>query len=220
MAGTIESKLRSLAYHIVRVALLIFYKLFFNFKTNGIENVPRESDKRGLILAPNHASFIDPPIVAAGLRRRVIFLAKEYLFRKFIVGAWLRTIETLPIKTEVDDFRSIRELIRILKNGKCIMVFPEGTRTPDGELKEPESGIGFLAIKSQAYVLPVYIQGSYEAFPKGKKFFRCKPVKVHYGKPFVPAMDKELTAAEDPYAAVSRKIMDRIKEIKARVEKV
>ena len=154
-----------LFYHSISTALYILYKILFRLKACGTQNVPEEADGRGVILAPNHASFLDPPILGVTLQRRVTFLAKEYLFKNFFVGTVLRGIGAYPIKSEKDDFRSIRDLIRLLKSGQCVVVFPEGTRSADGRMKEPESGIGFLAARSAAYVVPVYIRGSYEAFP-------------------------------------------------------
>jgi len=206
-------------YRLIRVVLYSSYRLRFRFKYFGSENVPGSEDPRGVILAPNHASYIDPPIMGISLKRRVTYLAKEYLFSTFFVGWVLRMIGALPIKGEAHDFSSIRGLIRILNLGRCIVVFPEGTRSEDGRFKEPEGGIGFLAVKSGAWVVPVYIHGSYEAFPKGVKWPRRKPVEVHYGKPFIPANQKELLAGDEPYLAISRKIMADIAKLKENVER-
>ncbi len=207
-----------LFYRLIQGVLLMFYKVAFRFRRTGTQLVPKASDPRGVILAPNHASFLDPPILGISLHRRVTFLAKEYLFKNFFVGTVLRGIGAYPIKSEKDDFRSIRDLIRILKDGKCVVVFPEGTRSENGQMKEPEGGIGFLAVKSGAYVVPVFICGSYEAFPKGAKMFRPHNIGEHFGEPFVPAEEKSLLQDQDPYAAVARDIMARIRNIKDAVE--
>ena len=205
-------------YRLIRDALFIIYKALFHFQSYGAAKVPGEADKRGVILAPNHASYIDPPILGISLKRRVIYLAKEYLFKHFFVGAVLRGIGAYPIKSEKDDFRSIRDLIRLLKNGQCVTVFAEGTRSIDGNFKAPESGIGFLAAKSRAYVVPVYIKGSYDAYPKGAKFIKMKPVQAYFGEAFIPAEDKNLMQATDPYGATSQEIMRRIEKIKTDVD--
>ena len=81
-------------------------------------------------------------------------------------------------------------------------------------MKEPEAGIGFLAMKSAAWVVPVYIDGSDAAFPKNAKFFKCRPIKVFYGEPFIPAENKEWAVMDDPYLTVSQKIMADIKTLK------
>lgn len=205
-----------LFYRFIRVVLYIAYRLLFRFRHFGSEKVPSEKDPRGVILAPNHASYLDPPILGISLKRRVTYLAKQYLFEHGFVGFVLRNIGAYPIKSEsANDFRSIRDLIRILKQGACVVVFPEGTRSEDGHFKEPEGGIGFLAVKSGAWVVPVYIEGSYRAFPKGTSKPRYgTPIGVHYGEAFVPAERGEGSDA-DHYLAVGRRIMDEIKKIKA-----
>ena len=206
-------------YRWIRVVLFIAYRMCFRFQFSGSEKVPAASDKRGVILAPNHASYLDPPLLGISLKRRVTYLAKNYLFNHAFVGFLLRNIGAYPIKSASgNDFRSIRDLVRILKDGHCVVVFPEGTRSETGRFKEPESGIGFLAMKSGAWVVPVYIEGSYDAFPKGAKGFKCKPIKVFYGDAFIPAQNKEWASMEEPYMAVSHDIMRRIQEIKEKPE--
>ncbi|MBI4432482.1 MAG: 1-acyl-sn-glycerol-3-phosphate acyltransferase [Candidatus Omnitrophica bacterium] len=205
-------------YGVLKAALFVLYKVFFRLKCRGSEQVPSEWEKRGVILASNHESFLDPPLFGVAVDRRVTFLAKEYLFKAFFVGAVLRSVGAFPIKTRADDFRSIRSLIRILKDGACVLVFPEGTRSPDGQFQEPEGGIGFLAAKSGAFVVPAHISGTYEAFPRQARFFRFSPLTVVFGKPFIPAEDKDLMGASDPNMAVSRRIMDEIKKLKEESE--
>lgn len=205
-------------YSLVKPVLFILYRICFDFKSYGTEQVPDPADPRGVILAPNHASYLDPPIFGISLKRHVTYLAKEYLFRPIVIGTLLRWLGIMPLKSEVHDFKSIRELIRILHQGRCITVFPEGTRSQDGNLRQAEGGVGFLAVKSQAYVVPIYIDGTFEAFPRGVKWFKCRPVKVYYGKPFIPALDAELMSLPDPYLAVGRKIMDEIADLKKRAK--
>jgi 1-acyl-sn-glycerol-3-phosphate acyltransferase len=204
-------------YATVKYTCLVVYKICFGFKHYGSEKVPAATDKRGVILAPNHVSYLDPPILGISLKRRVTYLAKDYLFRGFL-GWMLRSVGALPIKSGQDDFRSIRELVRILKEGRCITVFPEGTRSESGLPKEPEGGVGFLAMKSGAYVVPVYIRGTYEAFSRDMKMFRPHPVRVYYGDPFAPALEPEFQNAPEPYLAVARRIMAEIAKLKEKVE--
>ncbi|MGH7198776.1 MAG: lysophospholipid acyltransferase family protein [Candidatus Omnitrophota bacterium] len=203
-------------YKLTQIVLLALYRLFFNFKIYGAENVP--ADHRGVILAPNHASYIDPPILGISLKRPITYLAKEYLFEKPVLCTLICWLGSIPIKTETNDFRTIRQVLKALKEGKQVLLFPEGTRTLDGKFQEPEGGVGFLALKSGAVVVPVYISGTFEAYPKGAKWFRCRPVRVYFGKPFVPAMDKDLAGHENPYLAVGQRIMSEIKKIKEAVQ--
>ena len=207
-------------YRFIRAVLFASYKVLFRFRHYGSANVPGEKDTRGVILAPNHASYLDPPILGISLGRRVTYLAKDYLFKHGFVGWVLRNIGAYPIKSESgNDFRSIRDLVRILKQGACVVVFPEGTRSDNGDLREPESGIGFLAMKSGAWVAPAYIQGSYEAMPRGTSGVRMKPVNIYYGEPFLATEEKFGSGAE-AYMAVSRHIMEEIKKLKSLHEAV
>ncbi len=199
-------------YRLAQAVLYIGYKILFRFKVYGIENLPKDS--RGVIIASNHASFLDPPLVGVALKRPVAFLAKDYLFKVFLLGTLIRWLGSLPIKSGKDDFRSMRELLRALKSGKQVLIFPEGTRSKDGKLQPVEGGVGFLAIKSECYVVPTFIQGTYEAFPKGAKFLRPHPVKIYFGKPFIPALDQQLLASQNAYLAVSEKIMSEIQKMK------
>jgi 1-acyl-sn-glycerol-3-phosphate acyltransferase len=204
-------------YRTAQTVLFIFYKCFFGLRSVGAENYP-DDGARGVILAPNHASFLDPPILGVVLKQPITFLAKDYLFKPFVLGYLLRWLGCIPIKSESEDFRSMRQLFRALKDGKGILIFPEGTRTTTGEFKQAEAGVGFLAVRSQSYVLPIYISGTFKAFPKDAKWFKCSPVSIHFGKPFVPALDKEIMSEADPYMAVGRRIMEEIKKIKKEVE--
>ena len=219
MVEAVEKKVAkywSFFYRGTQVVLWVYYKIAFKFKAYGTKNFPKDS--RGVILAPNHASYLDPPLLGISLKPPITYLAKDYLFKPFFLGLALRWIGCIPIKTEADDFRSIRQLVRELKSGKNILIFPEGTRSDNGEIKEPEMGVGFLALKSGAHVLPVYIRGTYKAFPKGAKHFTYSPVSLYFGKAFIPAHDPELTGDKEPYLAVSRKIMAEIKKLKEAAE--
>ena len=124
-----------------------------------------------------------------------------------------------PIQSdEGNDFRSIRDIIRLLKGGRCITVFPEGTRSETGQLKEAEGGIGFLAMKSGAYVVPLYIEGSYEAFPKGAKKIKPHKINVYFGDAFIPAEDERFKGLTEPYGAVADAIMAEIANLKMKAD--
>ena len=204
-------------YRLTQIFLLALYRFFFRFQSFGTENVP--NDSRGVIFAPNHASYLDPPILGISLKKHVTYLAKDYLFKNFILRNLIRWLGAIPIRSQTDYFRSMRLVLRALKTGKHILIFREGTRSIDGQFQKVEAGVGFLAVKSRAHVVPVYIKGTFEAYPKSAKGwrFKCHPVRVYFGKSFIPALDSALMSESNPYLAVSEKIMIEIKKIKEEV---
>lgn len=214
-----EDKSSTWFYHSARIVLLILYRIFFRFKAYGIDNIPKEA--RGIIFAPNHASYLDPPAVGIALNQAITYLAKDYLFKPWIAGKVLRGLGVLPLEGESDSLGSIRQLLRILKSGKRVVVFPEGTRTVDGCFQNAEPGVGFLAAKSESYVVPVYIQGSFEAYPKGAKHVKYKPIRVYYGKAFLAdevLIKNKVEDGQERYRFLSREILNRVKKIKEEVE--
>jgi 1-acyl-sn-glycerol-3-phosphate acyltransferase len=201
-------------YACIKAVLYTVYRVLFRFRSYDVQNVPHH-ETRGIIFAPNHASYLDPPVIGISTKDPITYLAKEYLFKPPVFGSALRWLGVLPIKSEKDDFKSMRNLIRLLQGGARTVVFAEGTRSPDGELQKVEPGIGFLALKSNAVIVPTYIKGSFEAYPRGVKWPRWfKPVRVYYGKPFVPSEYESIAKSENPYAETAQKILREIKILK------
>lgn len=213
-----SSRYVPLVYKLAQLVLFITCKTCFRLKVYGAKNVP--DDGRAVIFASNHASYLDPPLFGITVRKHITFLAKDYLYKPFFFGSIMHWLGTLPIKSDSDskDFRTVRDLLRVLGGGGRIVVFPEGTRTADGNIQKAEGGIGFLAMKSKAWIMPAYIEGAFEAFPRTEKFFKCRPVRMFYGKPFIPAEDPEFKGRETDYLAVAERIMAEIRKIKRDVD--
>jgi 1-acyl-sn-glycerol-3-phosphate acyltransferase len=154
--------------------------LWFPRTVTGWENVP----KRGAyILASNHISNLDPPILGISTPRRLHFMAKIELFEPAIRGWWLKKLWAFPIKRGEGDTGALRNTLGLLKEGYPVLLFPEGTRRIDKPLP-PQAGAGFIALKSKVPIVPVYIKNSNLAMPPGAKFFKRTRVYVTYGKPF------------------------------------
>ncbi len=199
-------------YKLVQATLGVLYSVFFGVKAYGVDSIP--NDGRGVIFAPNHGSHLDPPLLGVTAKRPITYLAKEYLFKKPVLGRCIEWLGSIPIKSETQDYRSIRMLIRLLDEGHQILVFPEGTRTNDGNIQNVEGGVGFLALKAKCHVVPVYISGSFEALPRGAKWFRLHPIRIYYGPAFIPAEDAEIKTSADPYMATAQSILKRIVSLK------
>jgi 1-acyl-sn-glycerol-3-phosphate acyltransferase len=170
----------NLSYRIGWNLFRAVYATYFRWRVFNPERVPLEG---GVILASNHASFLDPPLVGAGLKRDINYLARESLFRFPGIGALLRSWNSVPVDRDGGGASGLREILNRLFAGGAIILFPEGTRTPDGNLQPARSGIGLTVIKSDALVIPVRTFGTFEAFGKNHKFPRPKKIAVKYGKP-------------------------------------
>jgi len=136
-----------------------------------------------VILASNHASYLDPPLIGATLPRHVSFLARESLFDTFVVGPLLRSWRVVPVDRDGGTGRGLRTILDRLERGGAILLFPEGTRSPDGRLQPARAGVGLAVIKSAAPVVPVRVFGTFAAYGRQTSFPRPHPVIVKYGHP-------------------------------------
>lgn len=191
--------LANIVYVISRSVYAFIFKVFFRLDVYGKENIPGEG---GFILAGNHLSLIDPPGFGVACHRRLSYMAKRELFDN-PVGAWiLYSYGVFPVKRGSADLGAMKEAMQRVKDGSGLLLFPQGTRVKDSEAK-PNPGVGFLAVKLQVPVVPAFIKGSDEAWPKGAKFFRLKKVSIYFGKPhrFTEKM---------PYDEIAAKVMETI----------
>ncbi len=156
------------------------FKLYFRWRVYNAERVPPEG---GVILASNHASFLDPPLVGAGLRRSINYLARENLFRFPVLGWVLHQWQVVPVDRDGGGAAGLRAILDRLLAGSAIILFPEGTRTRDGKLQPARSGIGLTVIKSTAPVVPVRVFGTFAAYGRHLRVPRPYRVVVKYGQP-------------------------------------
>ena len=202
-----------------RLGWLLFravYATYFRWRVFNPENVPLQG---GVILASNHASFLDPPLVGAGLRRDINYLARESLFRFPGIGALLRSWNSVPVDRDGGGARGLKAILDRLLAGGAIILFPEGTRTRDGQLLPARSGIGLTVIKSTAPVVPVRVFGTFEAYGRNHKFPRPHRVAVKYGKPLdfaalrTEAKTCDKTRLKEIYQQVADEIMAAIAQL-------
>lgn len=189
------------------------YAALFRLKCYHGERVPQNG---AVILASNHASFLDPPLVGAGLARDIHYLGRENLFCNPLARWWLRGVNVVPVDRDGGGGKGLRIILDRLLNGAGIVLFPEGTRTPDGNLQPARAGIGLTVIKSTAPVVPVRLFGTYEAFGRHMKFPRLHPIAVKYGKPEMyeslraEARSCSKTRLKEIYQEVADDLMRRI----------
>jgi 1-acyl-sn-glycerol-3-phosphate acyltransferase len=177
------------SYRLGWIFFRAWYATYFRWRVFGADNVPKTG---GVILASNHASFLDPPLVGAGLKRGINYLARESLFRFPGIGALLHSWNAVPVDRDGGGAAGLKAILDRLLAGGGVILFPEGTRSYDGNLLPARSGIGLVVVKSTAPVVPVRVFGTYEAYGRHVKFPRPKRIAVKYGKP----MDFEKLRAE------------------------
>lgn len=158
-------------YRIVYILSWPIYKLFFFFKVN---NRPEIDKKKRLIICSNHLSLLDPFTVALVVRKQVHFLAKKELFDNKILGWLIRGLGGIPIDRDGIDLKAIKSSVNVLNEEKFLGIFPEGTRVKEVKKENIKNGIGYIALKGDADILPLEIVGRYRIF-RGLKV-NCKPI--------------------------------------------
>jgi 1-acyl-sn-glycerol-3-phosphate acyltransferase len=158
----------------------LMYATYFRRRVYNPERVPL---KGPVILASNHASYLDPPLVGSGVHRGINYLARDTLFRYPGVGWLLRKWNSVPVDREGGGAAGLKAILDRLLDGGAIILFPEGTRTRDGKLQPARSGIGLTVIKSTAAVVPARVFGTFEAYGRHMKYPKPHRVAVKYGRP-------------------------------------
>ncbi len=168
----------------------------------------------GALLASNHVSYLDPPLVGTACHHTIYFLARKTLFR-FKVSGWLfPRLHAIPVDQERPDMASLRRIIKLVRSGKQVAIFPEGERTLDGQLKTAAPGTGLVIAKSKAMVIPMRIFGAFEAMPRRSALIRFKQVHLVVGQPF-RFTEEELAAAtgREGYQLLADRVMEEIGKI-------
>lgn len=165
-----------------------FFFLFYRHRVFGLQNVP----KGAAILAPNHVSYYDPPIVAISIPEEISFLARDTLFDSWILGPIMRWLNTYPVSGSASDLGSFKTICKLLNEGKKVVIFPEGERSWEGRLNPLQQGVAMLAFRCNCPIIPVYIKGAYEAFPRGKVPKLWGRTSCAFGEPLYPATYADL----------------------------
>lgn len=175
------------------------YRLCYRWKIYGIEV---ESYPGAAIIAPNHLSFLDPPLIAASIwPEETHFLARATLFKKWYMKKILELLHSHPVTGTVQDIRTMRLVCDLLKANKKVVIFPEGIRSEDGQMQSVKSGMSMLAIRMKCPIIPVYIYGTYEAWPRHSRWPKTgSKIACVFGKPIYPEtyanLDKKLAQEE------------------------
>jgi 1-acyl-sn-glycerol-3-phosphate acyltransferase len=198
-------------YWLARFGCQVFCALVFRLRVQGRENVPKGG---AYILAGNHQSYLDPVFCGVGIRRRLCFVARDSLFIFKPFGWLIHSLDAIPIARDKPDLVAMRAIIARLKEGEAVCLYPEATRTADGKIVPFKAGFGLLCRRSDAPVVPVLVDGAFEAWPRQKRFFRPGLVTIWYG-PLVPAAQMQAMSNEelaDHLTAILRQMQNECRQ--------
>ena len=179
----------------------------FNHRVIGRENLLVPG---GAMIAANHASFVDPPFIGIAFDEQIHYLARKTLFDHPVAGAILRSWNSIPVDQERPDMTSLKTVIRRLREGEKVLVFPEGQRSWDGELLPGLPGIGLIVAKSGAPVIPVRLLGTHEALPRGGTIIHPAEITLVCGKPWICDPSSYGCDGKELYQRISDDIMQQI----------
>jgi 1-acyl-sn-glycerol-3-phosphate acyltransferase len=165
-----------IGWSLSRLIVIIFGRV----KYYGVENVPK---KGPVILAPNHISYLDPPAVGSGIPRPTRFMAKIELFKIPVLGLLIKGVGAFPVRQNTADRAALKKAMDLLTNGEQVCIFPEGTRSLSGELMEAHAGIGMVALRTKAPVVPVALIGTNKVLRPHSPLLHFGRIKIIYGKP-------------------------------------
>ena len=192
---------KTFSYRLFRFVFGLFFRVWFRLKVFHRGRVPRTG---GVILASNHVCYFDPVFVVSSLERMVVGLARESAFKFPINGFLLRSWRMIPVD-QSGSGRGLKTFLSRVRGGDAVIMYPEGTRSPTGQIQAPQPGIGLIIIKSEAPVIPIKIFGAYEAYGRHIWVPRPYEVQIKFGEP--------LDFAELRAEAKQTKNKERLKEI-------
>ena len=180
-------------YKLARLGCRMFCALCCRFRVYGRENVPTEGP---VILASNHQSYLDPVYCGVGVRRHLVYVARDTLFRYRLFAFLIHSLNAIPVARDKADIAAMRAIIARLQGGAAVCLYPEGTRTRDGRIIPVKAGFGLLCRRAKAVVVPVLIDGGFETWPRHNRFFRPGAINVQFGTPLSPAQIDTMTNEE------------------------
>lgn len=200
----------NLVYKAVYHGTRAFAEVFATLEVEGWENIPTGA----CLFASNHQSMLDPPLIGSCLPREIAFIARRSLFDNPVFGSVIRACHAIPVDRGEADIGAIRVALAALAEGRGLLIFPEGTRSQDGEFGEAKAGAGLLACKSGVPVVPIQIRGARDVLPRGALFpVGGAQVRVRFGQPLMPAEYDPGEGAPGRTMEASRRILAAIKAL-------
>jgi len=204
-------------YASIRTIADWFFNTFYDYSTSGISNVPPAGS---VLFAANHISFYDPPAIGCQVHRPLNYFARDTLY-KGLFGKVLHQLDTIPVARNNADIKSLKAIFKALQGNAAVVIYPEGTRSADGQLAEPRPGAGMIACKSRADVLPIRIFGTFEVYGRRHKLPRFGgSIHIAYGRLRKVAEIDPGKDHPERYLEASRRIMACIAELEAPAQTV
>lgn len=198
-------------YTFFRRLLTALFRLYNRLEVVGASHIPREG---GVLLVANHASFLDPPVLGCAVPHRYVrYMARDTLFTNRWFGRLLRALAAVPISREKGDVGALKKALKVLQEGDCLGLFPEGTRTRDGNLQPAKPGVGFLVAKAGVPVVPAYIDGTYRAWPRHGKWIKPAKIRVRFGPPIPAESLLAVGEGKDRYDKIGELVMQQIRAL-------
>jgi len=202
--------------------MTIVYNIFYNLAkllarmifSMRVIRPERMVESGPLLIAVNHSSFFDPPLAGICSRRGVFYLARKTLLKWPFFGPLFPAMNVIPVERDGNDMSALREVIKKVKDGNAVLLFPEGTRSIDGNLQPARAGIGLVIAKTGAPVLPMRIFGAYEAFPKNARRFQLSQITVVIGEPIHFTAEEISNTSRETYQLLSNRVMEAIGALK------
>ena len=186
------------------------FRALFGFRVIGREKMLLDGP---VLVAANHESFLDPPLIGRAYKEQLIMLARKTLFRG-IVGVLCRSWGAIPVDQERPDMSSLKSIVRQIRKGEKVLIFPEGARTLDGNLGEAQPGVGLIVAKSGAVVQPMRIRGARAALPRGSARLKLERISVTVGDPIrFTAEEIKASKGREGYQKIADRIMGAIAEL-------
>ncbi|MEW6616629.1 MAG: lysophospholipid acyltransferase family protein [Thermodesulfobacteriota bacterium] len=195
-------------YKIVKLIVSLFFHSYIRLDIIGDRNIPRSG---GVILAPNHISYLDPLLLGVGVKRKVYSMAKEELFKNAILRFIMTHLKAFPVKRGRVDRYALKRSLQILNQGKVLNVFPEGTIPLNSNTIEGKPGVAWLALKANVPVVPVKIIGSEKLLPDGKVFPKMGRARIIFGQPL--SFKTKDNRHKKNREKISGKIMEEIEKL-------
>lgn len=169
-----------LFYRTVRMVTKMLFRSFYHLRVEGAQTFP----PGGALIVANHLSFLDPPLVGITAPEEIHFLARDTLFDSFLFGKMIAALNSHPVAQGGNQKAVFTAAEKILREEKKLLIFPEGARSLDGTLQPLQQGAAFLAIRSHVPIIPVWIEGTYEAWPRGTKYPKLRGnIGCFFGSP-------------------------------------